>query len=109
MHSICWQISDISYLRPFGDPLRKEISLYFYVPHATCLVYLVLSLLPPSYGKMDCFCSPVFRLPGCRIRGPGFDSRLCQIFCVAVGLERGPLSLLRINEELLERKVADPV
>jgi hypothetical protein len=26
-----------------------------------------------------------------------------------VGLERGPLRLLRINEELLERKVADPV
>jgi hypothetical protein len=26
-----------------------------------------------------------------------------------VGLERGPLSLMRINEELLERKVAAPV
>jgi hypothetical protein len=26
-----------------------------------------------------------------------------------VGLERGPLSLVRINEELLERKVAAPV
>jgi hypothetical protein len=26
-----------------------------------------------------------------------------------VGLERGPLILLRINEELLERKVAVPV
>jgi hypothetical protein len=25
------------------------------------------------------------------------------------GLERGPLSLMRINEELLERKVAAPV
>jgi hypothetical protein len=24
-------------------------------------------------------------------------------------LERGPLSLMRINEEILERKVADPV
>jgi hypothetical protein len=28
---------------------------------------------------------------------------------VAVGLERGPLSLVRINEELLERKIAAPV
>jgi hypothetical protein len=26
-----------------------------------------------------------------------------------VGLERGPLSLARINEELLERKVSAPV
>jgi hypothetical protein len=26
-----------------------------------------------------------------------------------VGLERGPLSLVRINEELRERKVATPV
>jgi hypothetical protein len=26
-----------------------------------------------------------------------------------VGLERGPLSLVRINEELLERKVVAPV
>jgi hypothetical protein len=28
---------------------------------------------------------------------------------MSVGLERGPLSLMRINEELLERKVAAPV
>jgi hypothetical protein len=28
---------------------------------------------------------------------------------VAVGLERDPLSLVKINEELLERKVAAPV
>jgi hypothetical protein len=32
-----------------------------------------------------------------------------HIFFVALGLERGPLSLVRINEELLERKVAAPV
>jgi hypothetical protein len=28
---------------------------------------------------------------------------------LVVGLERGPLSLVRITEELLERKVAAPV
>jgi hypothetical protein len=28
---------------------------------------------------------------GCTSRGPGFDSQRCQIFRVAVGLERGPL------------------
>jgi hypothetical protein len=29
-----------------------------------------------------------------------------QIFCIVVGLEWGPLSLVRINEELLEKEVA---
>jgi hypothetical protein len=32
-----------------------------------------------------------------------------QIFCEVVGLERGPLSLVMITEELLERKVAATV
>jgi hypothetical protein len=41
--------------------------------------------------------------------GPGFDFRRCKIFRVALGLKRGPLSLVRINEELPERKVATPV
>jgi hypothetical protein len=36
--------------------------------------------------------------------GPGFDSRRYQIFWEVVGLERGPLSLVRIIEELLEWK-----
>jgi hypothetical protein len=31
------------------------------------------------------------------------------MFCTAVGLKQVPLSLMRINEELLERKVAIPV
>jgi hypothetical protein len=42
------------------------------------------------------------RLCGLVIRGPGFDSRRYQIFWEIVGLERGPLSLVRITEELLE-------
>jgi hypothetical protein len=46
----------------------------------------------------------VAKVSGCRHRGPGFDSRRYQIFWVAVCLERGPLSLLSINEELLETK-----
>jgi hypothetical protein len=41
--------------------------------------------------------------------GPGLDFRHYQIFGEVLGLERGPLSLVRINEELLERKVAAPV
>jgi hypothetical protein len=51
----------------------------------------------------------VVRVPSCSPRSPVFDSRHYQIFCVGVGLERGPLSLMRINEELLERKVVAPV
>jgi hypothetical protein len=49
------------------------------------------------------------RVPGCIHRGTGFDSWRYQIFCIAVGLEQGPLSLVRINEEILERKLAAPV
>jgi hypothetical protein len=45
------------------------------------------------------------RLPGYRSRGPGFNSRRYQIFG-GVGLERGPLSLVRIIEELLEWKIS---
>jgi hypothetical protein len=41
-------------------------------------------------------CGLVVRVPGCRHRGPRFDSRRYQIFRVA-------LSLVRISEELLER------
>jgi hypothetical protein len=48
------------------------------------------------------------RIPGCQPRSLGFDSRRYHIFCVAMGLERGPLSLERINE-LFQRKVAAPV
>jgi hypothetical protein len=53
---------------------------------------------------IDRLCDVVVRVPGYRSRGPGFDSRRYQIFCEVVGLERGPLSLVRITEELLEWK-----
>jgi hypothetical protein len=43
------------------------------------------------------------------VRVPGFDSRRYQIFLVAVVLEQDPLSLVRINEELLQRKTASVV
>jgi hypothetical protein len=52
----------------------------------------------------DRLCGLVVRGPGCRSRGPVFDSRNYQIFWVAVGLKRSLLSLVRIIEELLERK-----
>jgi len=46
----------------------------------------------------------VVRVSGYRYRGPGFDPRRSQIFWVVVGLERGPLSLVRSIEELLQWK-----
>ena len=55
----------------------------------------------------DRLCGLVVRVSGYRYRGPGFDPRRYRIFWVAVGLERGPLSLVglvRSIEELLEWK-----
>jgi hypothetical protein len=47
-------------------------------------------------------------ISGFKSRGPGFYSWRYKILCVAVGVERGPLSLVTINENLLQRKVAAP-
>jgi hypothetical protein len=58
------------------------------------------------YGHFDLLCGLVVRVPGCKPRSLGFDSWCYKIFCVSVGLEWGPLSLMRINEELLERKIS---
>jgi hypothetical protein len=60
------------------------------------------------YTGSDRFCSLVVRVPGYRSRCPVFNSRRYQIFWEVAGLERGPLSLVRITEELLERKIAAP-
>jgi hypothetical protein len=50
----------------------------------------------------DRICGLVVRVPAYRSGGPGFDSRRDQTFWEVVGLERGPLSPVRIIEELLE-------
>jgi hypothetical protein len=54
-------------------------------------------------GALDRLCGLVVRVPGCKPRGRGFHSRRYRIFCIAIGLERGPLSLVR---KKVERKVA---
>jgi hypothetical protein len=65
--------------------------------YVTCLTYI------------DPLCGLVVRAHGHRSRGPGFDSLRYQISLEVVGLERGPLSLVRIIEELPERIVVAPV
>jgi hypothetical protein len=64
-----------------------------------------MKFLSPS----DRLCVLVIRAPLRKSRGPGFDSRRYQIFLVALGLVWGPLSLVKITEALIERKVADLV
>jgi hypothetical protein len=53
--------------------------------------------------RIDRLCGLVIRVSGYRSRGPGFNYRFYPIFCEVLGLERGPLSLLSITEELLGR------
>jgi hypothetical protein len=48
--------------------------------------------------SIDCLCGLVVRVSGYRSRGPGLDFRHFQIFWEAVGLERGPLSLVSTRE-----------
>jgi hypothetical protein len=57
----------------------------------------------------DRLCDLVVRVRGYRSRGPGFDSRSYQIFWEVLDMKRGPLSLVRIIEELLERTVVASV
>jgi hypothetical protein len=51
-------------------------------------------------------CDLAVRVPGYRSKSPGFDSRGYQTYWEVVGLERGPLSLMSITEELLEWKIS---
>jgi hypothetical protein len=63
----------------------------------------VYILMKPKF-IYDRLCGLVIRVPGYRSRGPEFDSQRYQIFWKVVGLQRGPLSLVTIIEELLEWK-----
>jgi hypothetical protein len=57
-----------------------------------------------NWSVMAIWFCVVVRVPVYISRGPGFDSRRYHILWEVVGLERGPLSLVSITEELLERK-----
>jgi hypothetical protein len=53
--------------------------------------------------KLDRLCGVVVRVSGWASRGPEFESQLYNILLEVVFLEPGPLSLLRIIEEVLEK------
>jgi hypothetical protein len=55
------------------------------------------------YSLIDRLCGPVVGVPGYTSGGPGFDSWHYEMLFVAVGLKRDLPSLVRINEDLLER------
>jgi hypothetical protein len=77
-------------------PLKssRNICIYALQQFSFVTYFTILSQLSPLWS----------RVPGYRSRGPRFDSRCYQIFWEVVGLERGPLSLMRIIEELFEWK-----
>ena len=66
------------------------------------IIIIISSSSSSSSSSSDRLCGLVVRVSGYRNRGLGFDSRRYQIFWVVVGLERGPLSLVKSIEELLE-------
>jgi hypothetical protein len=57
---------------------------------------------------LDLLCGQVVIVPGYRSRGPGFHSRIYQTLCELVGLERGPLSFVRIVVEQTTKQIALP-
>jgi hypothetical protein len=63
-----------------------------------------VELISFERSSQDRLCGLLVRVRDYRPRGPGFDSWRYQMFWEVVGLERGPLRLVTIIEELLERK-----
>jgi hypothetical protein len=89
-------------LRRTGTWRRKIKTPRIYLK-TTPLLYQGWSYIKRYYAALFCTCGLVVRVSGYRSRGPRFDSRRFQIFWEATGLERGPLSLVSITEELLGR------
>jgi hypothetical protein len=75
------------------------------IVHATTITHITFKY--SSCCHPDRLCGLVVIVLGYRSGGPGSIPGTTRIN--AVGLERGPLSLVSITEELLDRKVAAPV
>jgi hypothetical protein len=87
--------------KPISELLQNAVGC------CTAITTSIPSLCPPLsilelQPSLSCFCHRGLLNPVLVVRGPGFDSRLYHIFLEVVGLERGPLSLVRITEELLK-------
>ena len=101
-----WEVRVVWWIINTGLAKRKYIQNFY------LLLNLIKKLTPWSrrfwndlltvYPFKDRLYGLVVRVSGYRYRGLGFDSRRYQIFLLVVGLERGPLSLVRSIEELLE-------
>jgi len=87
-----------------NSPLLIHFTFARQFPHTKKPWYVLITweYFDTVFVLCDHLCGLVVRVSGYRYRGLGFDSRHYQIFCVAVGLERGALSLVRSIEELLE-------
>jgi hypothetical protein len=62
----------------------------------------VLLLILYVFPILNRLCDLVVRVAGYMSRGPDFDFWRYQVFWDTVGLERGPLGLVRIIEELFQ-------
>jgi hypothetical protein len=87
---------------PFTEfyPQTESLSLLYFSPPSYCSCNVCKDQVRGAYSVREY----MVKFPGYRSRGPEFDSRRYQIFWEIMGLERGPLSLVSITEELLERK-----
>jgi hypothetical protein len=100
-HNAAERIRSVEKFNDFIGNRSRDLPACSIVPQPTTLPRapnVVVTL------RGDRLCGLVVRVPGYRSRGPGFDSRCYKIFWEVVGLERGPLSLVRVIEELLEWK-----
>jgi hypothetical protein len=82
-------------------------TLNFFMPPK--MIHFTIWIIISNDGNTDRLCGLVVRVAGYRSWGPGFDSRRYQVSWEVVGLEWGPLSLVRITEKLLESKSSAPV
>jgi hypothetical protein len=103
---ICWRVLGTIPWATLCHPLMYVI---VWRTSSTCLnVFLLLRRFSYRMLKRSIFvlfvCGLAVRVRGYRTRGPGF-AYLCYQIWVIVGLERGPLSLVRITAELFEWKI----
>jgi hypothetical protein len=109
-YKITYTISDVFLLLTESNTIRTY--KYMETFHFRCLNFCIFKFKFCCFNKTAVFfnrlCGLLVIVPGYRYRGSGFDSRRYQIFLEVVGLERGPLSLVIITEELLKLKIAAP-